>query len=514
MGRKIKAGKKGEASQYLTRSNAIRKLQLSLQDFRRVCILKGVYPREPRKKFKGNTKTYFHTKDIKILEHDNLIEKFREIKAHLKKHKKYLGRREVKIAENHMTNKPKYSLGPIIKDRYPTFVDALRDLDDALCMVAMFAQLPQHMQLEIQKDTLETCNKLYREFLFYCMIAQNFTKAFFSIKGVYYRVEIMGQPVTWIAPYKFNQRTPFDVDFKVMGTFTEFYIALLRFINFKLFTDLGMAYPQEIPLVNETFYDCDKVRSLQKVAREKFGITEDAVVDETFADTPEMQALNERMNRVRTQKRLFADCLFSINREAPVYILQHLILSFGGAFVIQDVIDDLDEAESAKVYKKVTHIVMDRPLPPAKAAAHKSKELIQPQYLLDSLNNLLLLPTRPYKPGVPAPPHLSPFVDNESAGYIPDRQREINTLAGVATPAVNEEESESEEQESDNEEEVEMKGDADSSSEEEVVEKEEKKPKKASASKLKKDLEEEARELGKMVMTKRQRKLYQEADKE
>ena len=98
-----------------------------------------MYPREPKKKFKGNTKTYFHIKDIKILEHDTLIDKFRQIKAHLKKHKKYSGRRELKIAENHMKKVPKLSLAPVIKDRYPTFVDALRDLDDALCMISLFA---------------------------------------------------------------------------------------------------------------------------------------------------------------------------------------------------------------------------------------------------------------------------------------------------------------------------------------------------------------------------------------
>ncbi len=110
-----------------------------MQDFRRLCILKGIYPREPRKKFKGNDKTYFHVKDLKILQHDQLLEKFRSIKAHLKKHKKLLGRRELKLAEQHIKKTPKYSLAPVIKDRYPTFIDALRDLDDALCLIALFA---------------------------------------------------------------------------------------------------------------------------------------------------------------------------------------------------------------------------------------------------------------------------------------------------------------------------------------------------------------------------------------
>ena len=149
MGKRIKKGTKGEASQYLTRSNAIRAMQVTLKDFRRLCILKGIYPREPKKKFKGNDKTYYHIKDLKILQHDQLLDKFREIKAHMKKHKKLLGRREEKLAENHLKKLPKYSLAPIIKDRYPGFVDALRDLDDALCLISLFAQFPQHLTLEV-----------------------------------------------------------------------------------------------------------------------------------------------------------------------------------------------------------------------------------------------------------------------------------------------------------------------------------------------------------------------------
>ena len=49
-----------------------------------------------------------------------------------------------------------------------------------------------------------------------------------------------------------------------MGTFTEFYIGLLKFINYKLFSDCGMAYPvAEYPLTATTTYlDSQKVRDI------------------------------------------------------------------------------------------------------------------------------------------------------------------------------------------------------------------------------------------------------------
>lgn len=98
MGKKLQKGKRGERTQYLTRSKAIRKLQLSLKDFRRLCILKGVYPREPKRKFEGSNKTYYHVKDIKILMHDKLLQKFRELKAHAKKYHKLIAKKETKAA--------------------------------------------------------------------------------------------------------------------------------------------------------------------------------------------------------------------------------------------------------------------------------------------------------------------------------------------------------------------------------------------------------------------------------
>lgn len=243
MVKRVKRGEKGAAAQYVTRSTAIRRLQLSLQDFRRLCILKGVYPREPTKKLKGGDKTYYHSKDLKILEHDSLLGKFRDIKAHLKKYRKMQGRKDYKRAEELKEETPKYTLSHVIRERYPSFVDALRDLDDALCLVSLFANFPQHQTLELSAKDIQMCQRLYKEWMTYCSVSQCIKKVFFSIKGIYYQVELMGQSVTWVAPYAFNQRLPFDIDYRVISTFREFYVALLRFINYKLFAELGMEYP-------------------------------------------------------------------------------------------------------------------------------------------------------------------------------------------------------------------------------------------------------------------------------
>ena len=49
---------------------------------------------------------------------------------------------------------------------------------------------------------------------------------------------------------------PFDIDYKVMGTFTEFYMALLKFVNYKLYSDIGLPYPMaeaDMPMTGEFF---------------------------------------------------------------------------------------------------------------------------------------------------------------------------------------------------------------------------------------------------------------------
>ena len=84
-GKKQKAGHAGAVTDYIGRTRAIKRLQLSIKDFRRLCILKGIYPRDPKnKKHLDPTQTYYHHKDIQYLSHEPLMRKLHTQKARLR----------------------------------------------------------------------------------------------------------------------------------------------------------------------------------------------------------------------------------------------------------------------------------------------------------------------------------------------------------------------------------------------------------------------------------------------
>ena len=208
---------------------------------------KGIYPREPRNKKKASksstqSTTFYYTKDIQYLLHEPLLSKFRDHKALSKKIARSLGRGEVgdaaRLEKNGAT---KISLDHIIKERYPTFVDALRDLDDALSLLFLFANLPSTST--VPPKTIALCQRLCLEFEHYLIISHSLRKSFLSIKGIYYQATIQGQDLLWLVPYKFVQRVTGDVDFRIMGTFVEFYTTLLGFVNYRLYTSIGLVYP-------------------------------------------------------------------------------------------------------------------------------------------------------------------------------------------------------------------------------------------------------------------------------
>ena len=82
-------------------------------------------------------------------------------------------------------------------------MDAVRDMDDALCMIHLFANFPATKLLE--KKRVAECARLSREFQHYVMKTRKLRKVFVSIKGIYYEAEVCNQPGGWGGPHAFTQ---------------------------------------------------------------------------------------------------------------------------------------------------------------------------------------------------------------------------------------------------------------------------------------------------------------------
>lgn len=176
---------------------------------------------------------------------------------------------------------------------------------------------------------------------------------------------------------------PADVDFRIMLTFLEFYRELLGFVNYKLLHDLTLA--QEANATMDDFSALDKngeaTAALTGPASEK-----------------EMEAMTKA-------KTLFQNNCFHISREVPTVHFSFICTAFSG------------HISTSPQDPKVTHIIADRPLQPEQMVA--GKIYVQPQWVVDCVNQRKILPHAPYGIGKICPPHLSPFVVYDHATYQP-----------------------------------------------------------------------------------------------
>lgn len=507
-----KRGESGAAKNYITRNQALKKLQVTLAEFRRLCILKGIFPRQPRhikRANKGSTAptTFYYAKDIAYLQHEPVLRAFREHKAFAKRVNRAIARREWLAAKNLDENRPKYRLDHIIKERYPTFVDSLRDLDDALSMLFLFANIPA--QQSLAPEITSHCARLCTEWQLYVMRTRCLRKVFLSIKGIYFQAVVHGQEITWLVPYMFTQNIPTDVDFRVMMTFLELYQTLMGFVLFKLYTDENLVYPppldedldnrgaafgslsllaadadvlsgrnnqQSIDTTAHAAADNAVVRSdgkklsvrdvKRQIARMAQDNDEDAVpeLDTTAADeeegedelaneagendeefvphakrgeVDELTTLDELQERAGddSMPRLFSRYVFFISREVPRTVFEFILRSLGadssniGWDPVAGAGSAVDEDDP-----RITHQIIDRPL--AENVSHAGRRVyVQPQWVVDCVNARRLLPTEPYRPGNPLPPHLSPFVDDREVarlgGYVPEEANVDETTAAT-----------------------------------------------------------------------------------
>ncbi|CAI9271525.1 unnamed protein product [Lactuca saligna] len=432
--------KEGNAARYITRSQAVKYLQVSLSVFRRLCIFKGVFPRDPKKKVKGNHHTYYHMKDILFLKHEPLLDKFREMRAYEKKVKKAMSKKNKDLAERLLTRKPSYTLDMLIRERYPKFIDALRDLDDGLTMVHLFAALPAIERENIQAERIHNCRGLSLEWQAYVSRTHKLRKAFISVKGIYYQAEVEGQKITWLTPHALQQVMPQDVDYKIMLTFLEFYETLLGFVNLRLYNSINLKYPPILdPRLKALAADLYALTRYVDAKDKKDGGNHEEselrlaqLQDQLPANEPgalmhlveNTADENEDDEETTACKTLFKDITFFLSREVPRESLLFVITAFGGVVSWEG-----DGAPFEESNQSINYQIVDRP-----TQSHRfiSRDYIQPQWVFDCINARVILPTEEYMVGKVLPPHLSPFVDNEAEGYVPEYAETIKRLQAAA----------------------------------------------------------------------------------
>lgn len=491
-----KKGQAGAAKNYVTRNQAIRKLQLTLQDFRKLCIWKGIYPREPRSRKKVNkssteSTTFYYAKDIQYLLHEPILQKFRDQKALEKKISKALGRGdfgdakrlESNAARPDKTGKPHYTLDHVIRERYPTFVDAIRDLDDCLSMLFLFANLPSSSA--VPAKMIARCERLCLEFQHYLIVSQSLKKSFLSIKGIYYQANIQGEDVLWLVPYKFKQNLAGDIDFRIMGTFVEFYMTLLGFVNFRLYTASGLKYPPKFDATKDDdaaelgaftlegkgiegkdSKQADDGAAAEHQPNPKTQATVNKIVKELAAGPAEEEEKTKVQIEAAEQPTdgldkfepavdggdvlpqpeestgdpgaLFSNFTFFLGRETPRQPLEFILKAFGCRRVGWDAVLGGGAFTTNELDPRITHQIVDRPVVQPSAAEGEDGDdnqtaqrvggnrvagrvYVQPQWVWDCANDEELKRPDLYAPGAALPPHLSPFARTVPGRYDPTK---------------------------------------------------------------------------------------------
>ena len=93
-----------------------------------------------------------------------------------------------------------------------------------------------------------------------------------------------------LAAYKYPPNLPIDVDYRVMSTFLDFYIVLLKFVLFKLYSSQSLQYP---PLAKDTG-DEPRYEDFELVRKESSAANQD--VEDRYQIDEEFVNVNIRPN--------------------------------------------------------------------------------------------------------------------------------------------------------------------------------------------------------------------------
>jgi pescadillo protein len=423
----------------------------------------------------------------------------------------------------------------LVRERYPRFNDALADLDDALTLTYLFAALPSTTSIKtkiVNKAKslaaawgayCSTATCMTKSFIsvkgiyleasirgvpIRWVVPHSFTQ--FMPEDVDYRVmttffefyETLLHFVLYKLYTDLGVRYPLpavEAGGEVKGSTTHILGANLRSLTNAMNSSTG----EITNLVSESIEEKEAKKSTSKSKKDKkkekeliksVGAALNSINEESDSGDDEeeddvdvagpLKAALESMandearasvpggkleldNDSLTRRRLFSGLTFFLSREVPRGYLELVCLAFGGKVGWEGPNSPISVNDPT-----ITHHVVDRPkLPSSYNTLPKSREFVQPQWILDCTNFVFLLPIAKYSVGATLPPHLSPWVDNEEEGYKPAYAEEIERIKNGEPATLEDAETEEMDAEISNDaEEIESEAE-DEDSEEEVVDK-------------------------------------------
>lgn len=226
-----------------------------------------------------------------------------------------------------------------------------------------------------------------------------------------------------------------------MLTFLELYQTLLGFVFFKLYTDAELVYPPplntskdedgsgvnayslqvssaaEPDAVKKQTVDADgnavKGRDVRRTIKE-IGTAALPLQEPSPAEMSQDQSSGARIlepptsSTLQSGSALFSPYTFYLAPGSSRPLLEFVLRSFGGRVgwpASMGSGSPLQEDDES-----ITHVIIDRPASTMTSSLQRNnRKLIQPQWIIDSINAQKALPEGPYGQSAILPPHLSPF---------------------------------------------------------------------------------------------------------
>uniref|UniRef100_A0A1I8FEU3 BRCT domain-containing protein n=1 Tax=Macrostomum lignano TaxID=282301 RepID=A0A1I8FEU3_9PLAT len=374
---------RGEATTFISRKQALKRLQLSLKRLPPA----GVYPQEARhasrqqrrvNKGSSTPKVYYHLKDIQFLGHERVMQKLRDIKAHLKKAKRAKERGEMHTVDRLQRNFPAYTPGPHHPGALPAFEDAVRDLDDCLCLCFLFSRLPKERGVPVEQIRLSA--RLTVQFLHWVIAARALRK----------------RTSTSACPWCGRCRTSWACTTRPM--WTSKFCALSTIFTppcwvWDWLTRLRWLTRWTPPTTARRRGHEEFMASLnQPLLSRRGGEAEGNPAEpDDFPDEEAegAEAASAARRKARAQQRLFNGCRFFLNRETP-----RQILCFVSWSPLSGPGSRYPESD-----QRVTHQIVDRPLGDSRLSG---RAYVQPQWVFDDCTS------RPAAAAAASPQPVSP----------------------------------------------------------------------------------------------------------